>query len=192
MADVLFGRANLTGRLPITRPMAEGQVPLICNHKPTGRGDDCLDLSGRPLFPFGFDLNYTSLVSSGLRTEPGVISPSGKATIRHTVRNAGAKAGDHAVQLRLRDELASVVRPVTELAAFERVHLEPGQSADVAFDVGQGLLRPLDERKRRVVEPGAFRVMIGGRPKASRPRGELTVRQRSGRGRRRARGSRRW
>ena len=98
-----------------------------------------------------------------------------KATIRCTVRNTGASAGDEVVQLYLRDELASVARPVTELAGFTRVHLEPGQSADVAFEIGPDRLRMLDERMRWVVEPGAFRIMVGASSKDIRLRGHLTI-----------------
>jgi beta-glucosidase len=176
VADVLLGRANPAGRLPITFPMAEGQLPLFYNHKPTGRGDDYLDLTGQPLFPFGFGLSYTSFAYSGLRIEPGVIPASGRATIRCTVRNSGAAAGDEVVQLYLRDELSSVARPITELAGFTRVHLEPGQSTEVAFSVGHDRLRTLDERMSWVVEPGAFRVMVGASSKDIRLRGHLTVR----------------
>jgi beta-glucosidase len=176
VADILLGKANPAGRLPITFPMAEGQLPLFYNHKPTGRGDDYLDLTGQPLFPFGFGLSYTTFLYSALRVEPGVIGPRGKATVRCIVRNVGAVAGDEVVQLYLRDELASVARPVTELAGFRRVHLEPGQSAEVAFEVGPDRLRMLDERMRWVVEPGAFRVMVGASSKDIRLRGELAVR----------------
>jgi beta-glucosidase len=176
VADVLLGRANPAGRLPITFPVAEGQLPLFYNHKPTGRGDDYLDLTGQPLFPFGFGLSYTSFEYSGLRIEPGVIAASGKATVRCSIRNAGTIAGDEVVQLYLRDELSSVARPVAELAGFSRVHLEPGQSADVSFDIGSDRLRMLDERMRWVVEPGAFRVMVGASSKDIRLRGHLTVR----------------
>jgi beta-glucosidase len=175
VADILLGVGSPAGRLPITFPVAEGQLPLFYNHKPTGRGDDYLDLTGQPLFPFGFGLSYTTFSYSDLRIDPGTIKAGGKATIRCTVRNTGASAGDEVVQLYLRDELASVARPVTELAGFTRVHLEPGQSADVAFEIGPDRLRMLDERMRWVVEPGAFRIMVGASSKDIRLRGHLTI-----------------
>jgi len=176
VADVLLGKANPAGRLPISFPVAEGQLPLFYNHKPTGRGDDYLDLTGQPLFPFGFGLSYTTFSYSTLRIEPGVITPSGKAIVRCAVRNTGTMAGDEVVQLYLRDELASVARPVTELAGFTRVHLEPGESAEVTFEIGPDRLRMLDEQMRWVVEPGAFRVMVGASSKDIRLRGQLAVR----------------
>jgi beta-glucosidase len=176
VADVLFGDANPAGRLPITFPMAEGQLPLSYNHKPTGRGDDYVDLTGMPLFPFGFGLSYTTFEYSGLRVEPAAIDASGTATVRATVRNSGARAGDEVVQLYVRDVLASVARPVMELEGFQRVSLAPGESKDVSFPLGPQQLRMLGEDMRWVVEPGAFRVMIGGSSKDIRLRGELIVR----------------
>src|SRR5947207_12309601 len=73
VADVLFGDANPAGRLPITFPVEEGQLPLYYNYKPTGRGDDYVDLTGQPLFPFGFGLSYTTFEYSDLRIEPAAI-----------------------------------------------------------------------------------------------------------------------
>lgn len=168
VADVLFGDSNPAGRLPITFPMSEGQLPLYYNHKPTGRGDDYLDLTGHPLFPFGFGLSYTSFEYSGLKIEP--------ASVRCTVRNTGTRAGDEVVQLYLRDVLASVARPVQELKGFTRVHLAPGEEREVAFAITPDDLRMLDSGMRWVVEPGTFRVMVGSSSRDIRLRGELVVR----------------
>jgi beta-glucosidase len=186
VADVLLGDANPAGRLPITFPMAEGQLPLSYNHKPTGRGDDYVDLTGMPLFPFGFGLSYTTFEYSGLRIEPAAIDHlrqgsggqevSGMATVRATVRNSGTRAGDEVVQLYVRDVLASVARPVMELKGFERVSLAPGESKEVSFRIGPEHLRMLGVDMKWVVEPGAFRIMIGSSSKDIRLRGELTVR----------------
>jgi beta-glucosidase len=176
VADVLFGDYNPAARLPITFPMAEGQLPLSYNHKPTGRGDDYVDLTGMPLFPFGFGLSYTRFEYTDLRVDPAEIGPAGAAVIRCTVKNAGARAGDEVVQLYVRDVLASVARPVMELKGFERVHLGPGEARDVSFAIGPGHLSMLDRDLRAIVEPGAFRVMVGGSSKDIRLRGELVVR----------------
>ena len=176
VADVLFGDADPAGRLPITFPMAEGQLPLVYDHKPTGRGDDYLDLTGQPLFPFGFGLSYTTFEYSALRIEPAVIAPSGAAVVHCRVTNTGPRAGDEVVQLYVRDVLASVARPVMQLAGFQRVHLAPGEAADVAFEIGPEQLHMLDKSMHWVVEPGAFRVMVGASSKDIRLRGELDVR----------------
>ena len=175
VADVLFGDANPAGRLPITFPIAEGQLPLYYNHKPTGRGDDYVDLSGMPLFPFGFGLSYTTFEYSALTIEPATIDPSGSATVTCTMTNTGARAGDEVVQMYIRDVLASVARPVIELKGFERVSLGPRQSARVTFHLGPVELRMLDRDMHWIVEPGAFRVMIGASSKDIRLHGELVV-----------------
>lgn len=176
VADVLFGDYNPAGRVPITFPIAEGQLPLSYRHKPTGRGDDYLDLTGQPLFPFGFGLSYTGFEYSALRIEPPTIAPDGAALVGARIKNVGLVAGDEVVQLYLRDVLASVARPVTELAGFARVHLRPGEEREVTFRLGPEHLRMLDRERRWVVEPGTFRVMVGGSSRDIRLRGELVVR----------------
>jgi len=176
VADVLFGDYNPAGRLPITFPISEGQLPLYYNHKPTGRGDDYLDLTGQPLFPFGFGLSYTTFAYSALAIEPGEISPSGAATIRCRVKNTGTRVGDEVVQLYVHDVLASVARPVMQLEGFQRLHLEPGEEKEVTFAVGREQLQMLDREMHWTVEPGAFRIMIGASSKDIRLRGELLVR----------------
>ena len=175
VADVLFGDANPAGRLPITFPMSEGQLPLSYNHKPTGRGDDYVDLTGMPFFPFGFGLSYTTFEYSNLRIEPVSIAADGSATVRATVRNTGTRAGDEVVQLYVRDVLASVARPILELKGFQRVSLEPGAAREVSFTLGPEELRMLDRERTWVVEPGAFRVLVGASSKDIRLRGELIV-----------------
>jgi beta-glucosidase len=176
VADVLFGDANPAGRLPITFAMSEGQLPLHYAHKPTGRGDDYVDLTGMPLFPFGFGLSYTTFEYSDLVIEPATISESGSATVRCAVKNTGARAGDEVVQLYVRDVLASVARPVMELKGFQRVSLAPGGSTTVTFRLGPEHLRLLDAGMNWIVEPGTFRIMVGSSSKDIRLRGEIVVR----------------
>ncbi|HEY7396286.1 MAG TPA: glycoside hydrolase family 3 C-terminal domain-containing protein [Gemmatimonadaceae bacterium] len=176
VADVLFGDYNPAGRLPITFPLSEGQLPLSYNHKPTGRGDDYLDLSGQPLFPFGYGLSYTAFEYSKLAIDPAEIPTTGKATVRATVKNTGTRAGDEVVQLYLRDVLASVARPVMQLAGFQRISLAPGEAKTVSFELSSAQLRMLNKDMQWVVEPGVFRVMVGASSKDIRLRGELAVR----------------
>jgi beta-glucosidase len=175
VADVLTGRHNPAGRLPVTFPITEGQLPLSYNHKPTGRGDDYVDLTGMALFPFGFGLSYTTFEYSGLRIEPASIGPTGRATIRCRVKNTGTRAGHEVVQLYLRDILGSVARPVMELKGMKRIHLEPGAEAEVSFQIGPEHLRFLDEHMKWIVEPGVTRVMVGASSEDIRLRGELVV-----------------
>jgi beta-glucosidase len=175
VADVLFGDANPAGRLPISFPMAEGQLPLSYDHKPTGRGDDYVDLTGQPLFPFGFGLSYTTFEYSDLAIEPAEIGPTSTATVKCVVTNTGGRGGDEVVQLYIRDVLASVARPVMQLEGFRRVHLEPGERTTVTFQLGPAELQMLDGGMKWVVEPGAFRIMVGASSKEIRLRGQLSV-----------------
>jgi beta-glucosidase len=176
VADVLFGEANPAGRVPITFPVFEGQLPLYYNHKPTGRGDDYVDLTGMALFPFGFGLSYTTFEYSNLQVPTNEMDPSATASVLCTVRNTGTRSGDEVVQLYVRDVLASVARPVMELKGFRRVRLAPGERAVVTFTLGPAELRMLDRDMKWVVEPGTFRVMVGSSSKDIRLRGELRVR----------------
>ena len=177
VADVLFGDANPAGRLPITFPVSEGQLPLSYNHKPTGRGDDYVDLTGMPLFPFGFGLSYTTFEYSDLAIEPAEIGADGTATVRFTVTNTGTRAGDEVVQLYVRDVLASVARPVMELKGFRARAPRAGRArGDHVSRLGRDELRMLDEDMNWIVEPGVFRVMVGASSKDIRLRGQLTVR----------------
>ena len=162
--------------MPITFPVEEGQLPLYYNHKPTGRGDDYVDLTGQPLFPFGFGLSYTTFEYSNLRIEPAEMATTATVTIHCSVRNSGAVGGDEVVQLYVRDVLASVARPVIELKGFRRVHLEPGEQRELTFQLGPDDLRMLDANMKWIVEAGVFRVLVGSSSKDIRLRGELLIR----------------
>jgi beta-glucosidase len=170
LADVLVGDANPSGRLPVTFPRATGQVPIHYAHRNTGRPaaeenhytSKYLDLPWTPLFPFGHGLSYTTFRYANLQVGP----PSGRAgrsvRVSVDVTNTGARTGDEVVQLYVRDDAASVARPVRELKGFRRVTLRPGETAVVWF-----MLRPLDlsmyrPDMRRVVEPGTFTLWAGG------------------------------
>ncbi len=175
VADVLFGDVSPAGRLPVTFPLAEGQLPLVYNHQPTGRGDDYLDLTGRPLFPFGHGLGYTTFEYDGLVIDRPELRVTDSTTVRCTVRNTGTRVGEEVVQLYLRDELASVARPVMELKGCARVRLAPGQACEVTFPVTPAALAMLDRDLRPVVEPGDVRVMLGASSRDIRLRGRLRL-----------------
>ena len=132
VADVLFGDYNPAGRLPITFPMSEGQLPLDYNHKPTGRGDDYLDLTGIAAVSVRIraELHDVRVLGARRSTPADDLRPAGTRSVRCTVTNTGRRAGDEVVQLYIRDVLASVARPVMQLDGFQRVHLEPGESTD--------------------------------------------------------------
>jgi beta-glucosidase len=161
VADVLFGDYNPGGRLPITFPLAVGQVPLNYDHKPTGRIDYYVDLPGQPLFPFGFGLSYTTFAYSDLKTDKPTIGKRDSLRVKITVKNTGMWDGDEVVQLYLKDLLASVTRPIQELKAFQRVHLKAGEARQLSFIITPEMLTILDQSMKRVIESGEFRIMAG-------------------------------
>ncbi len=175
VADILLGKANPSGRLPITFPMSEGQLPLTYNHKPTGRGDDYSEGSGQPLFPFGYGMSYTTFRYSNCTFSKSTSKASDSVQIKFTLTNTGEFSGDEVVQLFLHDELATVVRPVKELKAFKRVHLNAGESRNVTMYVTPDMFRILNEKMKWVTEPGRFKIMIGGSSKDIRLRGFIEV-----------------
>lgn len=162
VADVLFGKYNPAGRLPITFPVAEGQLPLVYNHKPTGRGDDYMDMTGQPLFPFGFGLSYTSFRYKNLKIKK---EADNTFIASFDITNTGEMKGDEVIQLYIHDLLASVARPVMELKGFRRIHLLPGETKYIEFAITTEMLEMLDINLKQVVEPGDFRVMIGASSK---------------------------
>ncbi len=161
VSDFIFGEVNPSGKLPITFPMNEAQLPLVYNHQPTGRGNDYNNLSGQPLFPFGFGLSYTQFEYSDMRLDRSSISGTEKASVRFKIKNTGRHDGDEVVQLYIKDVLSSIVRPVQELKGFQRVHLRAGEEKEVVFEITPELLEQLNEELKPIVEPGIFRIMIG-------------------------------
>jgi beta-glucosidase len=163
VGEVLFGDVNPGGKLPISFPRHVGQLPVFYGRKPTSfRG--YLDRTRDPLFAFGHGLSYTTFAYGDLTVAPAQIGPQGSATVKVTVRNTGARAGDEVVQLYVRDLVASVTRPRRALKGFERVSLKPGESRTVEFILGPAELSLVGADLQRVVEPGTFDVMVGGRP----------------------------
>lgn len=152
-AEALFGEVNPSGRLPLTFPEREGQLPLVYNHEPTGRGDDYLDGTGQGLFPFGFGLSYTTFEYSGLAIEGG--------TVRFRVRNSGRRAGAEVAQIYVRPEVSRIVQPVMALAGFQRVALAAGEERELRFTLPD----------RPELAPGPVGVMVGSSSRDIRLRG---------------------
>jgi len=158
-ADVLFGDYNPAGRLPMTFPRHVGQLPLYYNFKTSGRRYEYVDMEYYPLYPFGYGLSYTNFRYSNLKT---TINDDGSVTVQATVANTGERAGDEVAQLYVTDMYASVKTRVMELKDFTRISLAPGESKDVAFQLTPYQLSLLNDQMDRVVEPGAFKIMVGG------------------------------
>lgn len=175
VADVLFGDYNPAGRLPITFPVHESQLPLVYNHKPTGRGDDYNNLSGLPLFPFGYGLSYTNFEYTDIKLDKKAISKNETTIVSCKIKNTGTMDGDEVVQLYIRDILSSVARPVLELKGFQRMHIKAGETKDLVFTITPEMLSMLNAEMKKVVEPGDFRIMIGASSRDLRLKETLTV-----------------
>jgi beta-glucosidase len=170
VADVVFGKVNPGGKLPVSFPQRVGQIPIYYNHEPTGRPCDVTqkydsryrDLrTCDPLFAFGFGLSYTTFEVSDLRLSSDSVSQHGRLTATMSVTNTGDRAGDDVVQLYLHDPVASISQPVRRLRGFERVTLAPGESRDVSFTVDRSDFGFYDNRGRFVVEPGTIDLYAG-------------------------------
>jgi beta-glucosidase len=169
LAEVLFGDASPSGKLPVTFPRAVGQVPITYARKNTGRPPSeekytskYIDLPVTPLYPFGHGLSYTTFKYRELSLSAAAIGFADTLRVSVTVANAGDRAGTEIVQLYIRDEVASVTRPIKQLRGFERVALAPGESRTVTFALTADDLAFWGLEMERVVEPGGFEVMIGG------------------------------
>jgi beta-glucosidase len=165
VGDILFGDYNPGGRLPVSFPRNEGQIPVYHYRKPSGRKSspwtDYIDGSADPLYEFGYGLSYTTFEFSDLIIDPARIPVDGEVVIKLNVKNTGKLAGDEVVQLYINDVIASVTRPVRELKGFERIHLKPGEKKSVTLRLPVDCLAFYNRDMERKVEPGVFKVMIG-------------------------------
>lgn len=179
IADILFGDYNPSGKLPISFPRSVGQVPVYYNHKPSGGrshwSGDYVEISTKPLYPFGYGLSYTAFEYSDLCINSSKIDIKGEAEISFNVKNTGSIAGDEVVQLYLHDREATITRPVKELFGFKRISLDPGQNAKLIFTVPMKILGFYDRNKDFVIEPGNVDVMIGSSSEDIRLNGEFEV-----------------
>lgn len=169
VADVLFGDYNPGGKLTVTFPKSVGQIPFNFPAKPASQvdggknpgPDGNMSRINGALYPFGYGLSYTTFEYSDIQISPKVITPNETATVTLKVTNTGDVAGDEVVQLYIRDVLSSVTTYEKNLAGFERVHLQPGETKEVKFTIDRKHLELLDADMKWVVEPGEFVVMAG-------------------------------
>lgn len=183
LADILFGDYNPGGKLTVTFPKTVGQIPFNFPCKPSSQidggknpgPDGNMSRINGALYPFGYGLSYTTFEYSDLDISPKTITPNESATIRLKVTNTGKRAGDEVVQLYIRDVLSSITTYEKNLAGFERVHLEPGETKELSFTIDRKHLELLDADMKWVVEPGDFVLMAGASSEDIRLNGTLTV-----------------
>lgn len=174
IADVLLGKVNPSGKLPMTFPRSVGQLPYYYNHKPTSR-HVYVDEDTSALFPFGYGLSYTTFQYSGLKIAQQHIPLNGSVNISIHIKNTGKVEGTEVVQLYLRDVIASVTTPVKSLKGFKRITLKPGESGIVYFKIDNQELMLWNRKMKQVVEPGEFKVMVGSTSEDIRARGSFYV-----------------
>lgn len=160
-ADVIFGDFNPGGKLAITVPRSVGQLPVYYYQKPSAKRE-YLGSTTQPLFPFGWGLSYSTFKFADLHLAPETIGSAGETKVSVNVTNTGKVAGSEVVQLYIRDEVSSVTRPIKELRGFRRIELNPGETKTVELPLGFDELAFYNREMRRVVEPGTFKIMVGG------------------------------
>ena len=171
IADVLFGDYNPSGKLPMSFPREEGQIPIYYNHFNTGRPaanetatnyvSAYTDLKNSPKFPFGFGLSYTTFDYSDLKLSKNKIKSTETIEVSMTITNSGKVAGEEVVQLYLRDKVGSVVRPIIELKDFQKIKLNAGETKTVKFTIDKQKLSFYNTDLKWITEPGDFDLMIG-------------------------------
>jgi beta-glucosidase len=174
VADVLFGKANPSGKLTVTIPRSVGQLPCYYDRKPS-RFRDYRTANPTPLFPFGFGLSYTTFDYRNLRVAPAEIPPGGAAQVSIDLSNTGTRKGEEIVQLYIHDLISLPTRPVMELKDFARVTLSPGETKTVIFTLTPEKLAALGLDMKPVVSPGEFEIMVG-RSSVDLLKATLTVR----------------
>lgn len=171
IADVLFGKVNPGGKLPMTFPRTEGQIPIYYNHYNTGRPaknntdrnyvSAYIDLDNDPAYPFGFGLSYTTFKYSDFNLSSTELKGNQTLTASIKVTNSGNYDGEEVVQLYIRDLVGKVVRPVKELKGFQKLYLKKGESKTVSFNISPEDLKFYDEDLNYDWEAGEFDIMIG-------------------------------
>ena len=161
IADTLFGDYNPAGRLPVTFYKSVDQLPSFDNYHMDGR--TYRFFKGEPLYPFGHGLSYTRFKYSDLSVSTPRISTTENLTVSAIVENAGTREGDEVVQLYVSDLKATVRVPIRSLAGVERVHLKPGERRLIKMTIEPRQLAVITDDGRTVVEPGEFKVTIGGK-----------------------------
>jgi len=179
VADILFGDANPSAKLPITFPRSVGQVPIFYNAKPAGTKSnwyvDYVSEKVTPLYPFGHGLSYTSFEYSDLCIDKNQATLGESVDILFKIRNTGKVVGEEVVQLYSRDEFASIPRPVKEMKGYQRIMLQAGEIRKITFHLPVNQLAYYDHDLHLMLEPGIIELMLGSSSQDIRLRGQLEI-----------------
>ena len=177
IAETLYGLSIPSGKLPMSFPRNVGQLPLYYNVKNTGRPNGSpsspfwshyTDEKNSPLYPFGHGLSYTEFAYSDLKLSANKMTKGEKITVSITVENTGDYDGEEVVQLYLRDEFSSLIRPIKELKGYKKIFLKKGTSQTLSFEITEDLLAFYSANKKREAELGTFKVYVGGNAATTR------------------------
>lgn len=161
VADVLFGDVNPGGKLPVTIARTAGHLPAYYSQKPTGKLKDYIFEIEGPLFPFGFGLSYTSFKLHGLALAKSKVTIGEEVKVWVDVTNTGDRTGDEVVQVYIRDDVASVTRPIKLLKGFKRITLKPDETQRVNFTLEPEAFMFTGLDYQPTIEPGTFTIMVG-------------------------------
>mgnify|MGYP000952378595 CR=1 FL=1 len=161
LAEILYGKVNPSGKLPITIPRSTGQIQCMYNHKFTNHWFPYATGNSLPLYEFGYGLSYTTYKYENLKLSEATITPDKSVKVTVDVTNTGKMDGEETVQLYIRDEYSSATRPVKELKDFARIPLKAGETKEVSFTLTPEMLSYYDANMHYGVEKGTFKIMVG-------------------------------
>lgn len=161
IAEILFGKTNPSGKLPVTIPRHVGQVSCVYNHKPSQFLHPYIDGDKSPLYSFGFGLSYTDFKFSNLKVDKKDFSIGEDVKISVDIENIGERDGEEVVQLYIRDDYSNTTRPVKELKRFKRISLSKGEKQTLSFVLNKDDFSYYNFKSEYVLEPGSFTIMVG-------------------------------
>ena len=160
VAEIIFGKINPSGKLPLTVARTVGQLKMFYNHKHSMYFRDYAMQTNKPLYSFGFGLSYTKFDIGKLKLNSSKFK-NGILSVSVNVKNIGEISGDEIVQLYISDKYSSITRPVKELKAFQRVSLKPGESKEIIFELNKSAFAYYDSEMNYIVEAGDFDILVG-------------------------------
>lgn len=161
LGEIIFGKTNPSGKLPISIPRSTGQIPTYYNYKPSNYFHKYIETQSSALYEFGFGLSYSTFNISDIKLAKNVITKTEKAKISCKLTNTGNMNGDEVIQIYVRDEISSITRPVKELKAYKRISLIKGETKQVDFELSPSDFEFLDKNMKSVIESGQFTIMVG-------------------------------